>query len=532
MYRIEAGSAASNWTTHAAWRQTTNGTEEQAMSQLKSAPMPTSSDSTFKKPWPYYKRVRDLEDIYRGTTTPRIVGEPPRVAVVGAGIAGLVAANLLTRGGCTPAVFDASTITGGRIRTDHGSLAPGVATELGGEFIDTAHADMIALARIFGCTPIDTEAPGEAELDVVARVGGRSYSLLQASEAFSAFAGSIRRDAQRLSPHIGRRRHTEADREFDRLSIDEYLDRIQLDGWLRSRICSGYTTLNGLDSAEQSSINLLRQMCTDPNQGFSIFGRSDERWKVAEGLDSILGGLARGLAAPVNAEHRLVRIRRDGATVVLEFATPGRVITFRADAVVLALPFTMLRHVDAAGVFSKHKQRAIDGLAYGTNSKVMVGMRRRIWRDHGSTGDLCTDGLLQSGWDASRLRAGEHGVYTFFLGGRRGLDAGLSTEADLALQLSAQASDTWADFDRSRTGTVVRVHWPTEPWVQASYSTYRPGQHCEFGGDESSSEASIHFAGEHCATVWQGYMQGAAATGREGALAILRRSSLRAPVGP
>lgn len=479
--------------------------------------------------WPAYRKVRALEALYSGTECPRVAGSAPRVAVVGAGMAGLVAAHLLTLGGCATTVFDAAPAPGGRVRTDHGTLAPGLVTELGGEFIDTAHADMIALARLFGCTPIDTGARGEADLSAITRISGRCYGAEQTAQAFAGFAERIRTDARRLSRRIGRKRHTATDLAFDRLSIDDYLDRIGMDGWLRARICTGYTTLNGLDSSEQSSITLLQQMCADPGQGFSIFGKSDERWKVAEGLDALIAGLARGLSMPVHTEHRLARLQRRGTQTVLEFKTPGRVLEVKADAVVLAIPFTMLRQVESAGVFSAHKQRAIAQLAYGTNSKVMVGTRRRIWRDHGHSGDLGTDGILQCGWDGSRLRAGEQGVYTFFLGGRTGLDIGLSTSEEQAGRLSAQACATWPEFEQARTGTVTRMHWPSEPWALASYSTYGPGQRTAMGGDESSTEGDIYFAGEHCASLWQGYMQGAAETGRACAMDILRRAT--APAG-
>ncbi|WP_457350796.1 flavin monoamine oxidase family protein [Roseateles sp. P5_D6] len=473
--------------------------------------------------WPNYKRVRELIALYGGAGVPRVAGAPPRVAVVGAGIAGLVAAHLLTLGGCRPRVFDAAETVGGRIRTDHGQLAPGVVTELGGELVDTTHADMIALARSFGCTPIDTEARSEAGLAALIHVGGRSHSRDEAARAFQPFVQRIARDAASLSTRVGRRRHTELDVGFDRLSIDDYLDRIGLDGWLRQRICSGYTTLNGLDSWDQSSINLLQRIGVTARDGFSLFGSSDERWKVAEGLDCIVQGLVGSLKAPALTGHRLVRVARRGSSLLLEFETAGRVVSYEADAVVLALPFTMLRQVEAPGVFSEAKARAIRELAYGTNSKVMVGTRRRLWREKGSSGDVITDGVLQCGWDGSRLRPGEQGVFTYFLGGRNGLDIGQgSTEAQVR-RLNAEAEALWPGFEAACTGCAVRVHWPSEPWAQGSYSTYRPGQRTSLAGDEATPDREIYFVGEHCSVVWQGYMQGAASTGRQAALAILRR---------
>jgi monoamine oxidase len=45
-------------------------------------------------------------------------------------------------------------------------VAPNVYTELGGEFIDSDHEDMLALAAMFGFGLIDTQGPSEAGLQV------------------------------------------------------------------------------------------------------------------------------------------------------------------------------------------------------------------------------------------------------------------------------------------------------------------------------------------------------------------------------
>ena len=473
--------------------------------------------------WPAYRRVRELETLYSGASALRPVGTAPRVAVVGAGLAGLAAAHLLARGGCKPLVFEASARLGGRIRTDREELAPNMVSELGGEFVDSAHADMIALARYFGCTPIDTGLRSEANLHTAFRYGGRIYTDQQESEAFAPFAARIRADAARLSARVTRARHSATDERFDKMSIDEYLDHIGMSGWLRARISGGYAALNGLDGAEQSSINLLDQIGTDPATGMELNAKSDERWKVAEGLDRLIEGLAGGLPVPPQREHCLARIRRTGDAVTLDFTTPGGTASVVADAVVLALPFTLLRQVDTAGVFSPHKQYAIDHLAYGTNSKVLVGTRRPVWREQGFAGELYTDGLAQSGWDSSRLRGGGQNVYTFFLGGRRGLECGEGSLQHTARQLAGEAEKSWPGFSAALNGRMARVHWPSEPWALASYSTYGVGQRTGLAGEEQRPEGGIYFAGEHCSASWQGYMQGAAATGRTAATQILRQ---------
>jgi monoamine oxidase len=71
----------------------------------------------------------------------------PRIVVVGAGIAGLNATYQLKKAGLSPTLFSAGERLGGRIASHTGAVAPGVTSELGGEFIDTGHDDMHALVR-------------------------------------------------------------------------------------------------------------------------------------------------------------------------------------------------------------------------------------------------------------------------------------------------------------------------------------------------------------------------------------------------
>ena len=51
-------------------------------------------------------------------------------------------------------------------------------------------------------------------------------------------------------------------------------------------------------------------------------------------------------------------------------------------------------------------------------------------------------------------------------------------------------------------------------FVRGSYSTYGVGEFTAFGGVQFFPVGNLHFAGEHCAYPFYGYMNGAATTGR------------------
>jgi monoamine oxidase len=88
------------------------------------------------------------------------------------------------------------------------------------------------------------------------------------------------------------------------------------------------------------------------------------------------------------------------------------------------------------------------------------------------------------------------------------------------------ADAVFPGFAAEWTGETRRINWPDEPFALGAYTCYRPGQWTAFGGAEAEPLPNgLYFAGEHCALASQGYMNGAAETGRAAALAILKRLS-------
>jgi len=73
----------------------------------------------------------------------------PKVAIIGAGIAGLNAAHYLKKSGAvTYEIYDMLKRCGGRMHTLEGFL-DGLTLDIGGEFVDTGHTEMLALIDEF-----------------------------------------------------------------------------------------------------------------------------------------------------------------------------------------------------------------------------------------------------------------------------------------------------------------------------------------------------------------------------------------------
>jgi monoamine oxidase len=81
-------------------------------------------------------------------------------------------------------------------------------------------------------------------------------------------------------------------------------------------------------------------------------------------------------------------------------------------------------------------------------------------------------------------------------------------------------------------GKATRLHWPTYNHALGSYACWQPGQYTGFmqdyvyleGEDEQEfAVGNLIFAGEHTSDEYQGYMNGAAQSGRLAANAVLTR---------
>lgn len=437
------------------------------------------------------------------------------IAIVGAGVAGLHAAWLMKKQGVRATVYESSNRAGGRMFSATGLLADGITTELGGEFIDTVHPEILGLAKTFGLDVMDMFGESEAGLK---------------REAY-LFGGELRREEEILSefrqvvPQLERDIRKGA-RRFDRMSIEEYLDLAGVRGWVRGIIEVALRTEYGMEPGEQSAMNFLSLVSTDTSgDRVRWFGESDERYKIRGGNESIVAALASEVREQIMLDRRLVDVGRDstGAYQLTFDKSGGGTDEVKADVVLLTVPFTVLRDVRLRVDLPMAKKKAIGELGYGTNAKVMMGVNRRIWREQGYGGNLFSDEPFQLAWDSSRCQAGVAGGLTALGGGKGGVAFSEGTPAEQVTRLLPGIGKAWRGIGDVSNGKTSRFHWPSHPHTKGSYASYKVGQWRTIRGKEFGAVGRLHFAGEHTSLVAQGYMEGGAETGKRAAMAILKQ---------
>lgn len=451
----------------------------------------------------------------------------PEVVIVGAGIAGLTAGWRLTRAGVGVRILEAQERIGGRMFSLRDHFPSGQVAELGGELIDTGHAHIRRLAAELDLELEDLR-DGEDMVEEIWHFGGRRITEAELLDAWAPVAGRIQADLDALPlpeewPWITWDAPAGAE-ALDRLSLAEWLHGGEMEGWFRDLLDVGFTTEFGLEAEEQSTLNLHTLIDTGPDE-FVIYGESDERFHVKGGNDGIPRALAQELEPWIERGVRLesVRQRGDGG-FDLSVTSGGTSRAVRASHLLLAIPFTLLREVDLQVELPEVKTRAIAELGYGTNAKLMMGFRERVWRErHGSNGSTLTDLPFQLTWETSRKQPGGEGILTNFTGGRYGAGLGDGTPAERAGRTVSDLEQIFAGVEETHDPDLaVRFHWPTHPWTRASYACYLPGQWTGMAGAEGMPVGRLYFAGEHCSLDAQGYMEGGCETGERAAAEILQ----------
>lgn len=447
-----------------------------------------------------------------------------RIAIVGGGIAGLHCAWQLQRKGLRADVYEASMRTGGRILTGRDIIAPGSITELGGEFIDTAHTDMLALAKTFDLELLDLRNVSSKTYHDVFFFEGRVYTEDDITREMSPFIPRFAADIATLPRNLTSLSGTPGEK-LDRLSLDAYFHACGITGWVRAFLESAFVTENGLDLSEQSTLNFLSVIAYQIHGNpFRWFGESDERYRLKSGNEQIVGHLAADVQKSIHTGHRLESIRAYGSAYRLSFRADNASKTIDADHVVLALPFSLLRDVEIGVELPERKLQAIREARYSATSKIIVGFDRPFWHDQGHSGTVYSDAPVQVAWDNTAKQGLAAGGLTFFSGGantRVLWSAGITRSVRTMMK---SLHPIWHDAPPEPT-KISGFNWLDNPLSKGAYSTYTPGQWTKFYGTEQTAVGNLHFAGEHCSREGKGYMNGAAETGRMAAEEIIRAYS-------
>ena len=448
--------------------------------------------------------------------------EDDEVAIIGAGIAGLNAAYQLQKKGIKSTIYESSGRIGGRMFTLRDEFGKGITTEVGGEFVDTTHADIIQLVKELGLSFYDLRQDPLAHKTL--HFGGKEYSEDDLKIALKPFVSRLANDIKSL-PEIINYQTADQFKHLDEQSITGYLTSIGIKGWLFDFLNVTLTREYGMEASQQSAVNFLIMFepPLDDEKGYQLFGADHEVFKIKGGSAHLTDMLYEKVKSSVKTGYRLTRVlnsQQQGYD--LEFQHQGSTVMVNAKKMIVAIPFTILRTIDFNVPMPEGKRKCINEIGYGNSSKLFIGVSRKPWREKGSQGYTFTDLSFGCGWDSSQMQSEKEGSFTVFAGGN--FSDRLKNEGAQALteNFLPDFNTIYPGMDKAFTKKTSKFYWPNNPESKAAYSSFKVGQWSTLAGWEKVPVGEIYFAGEHVSREFQGYMNGAAQTGRMAAEMIIK----------
>lgn len=423
-----------------------------------------------------------------------------RVVVVGAGFAGLRAAEYLTAAGAEVVVLEGGHRPGGRVRTVAGPFQAGQYSESGAEWVDTSHRRVYELMHRFG---LRTLGAGE-QWTVIRRWLHRDGRLWN------------RDDLQGMEPLL----FDQLD-EFDRIVADaaaDLADPSRPDLHPRAAALDSQSLAHAAAEAGLGEIGALLkrrdsqgEFAAEPSQVSLLFvaqqrayqrdaeaGSDVSAHRVAGGFSQIAEGMAAALGPVVCFGEAVVAFDHSDQGVIVH--TLRR--TLQADHLVLACSLVPVRRMAITPALPPALSSALHGLGYGTITKTSVQWPSRRW----PPGYATTAGRAQRVYEPTMDQPGEAGILMAYCGGDGGHQWAMLPEAD-RLAVAAAEMASMHGFTMEPLGGYSRA-WGAESRYGGSYAVYEPGQVTAYWQTLREPWGRVHLAGEHVATC-TGYMEGA-----------------------
>lgn len=423
--------------------------------------------------------------------------------VIGAGLSGLAAAYALKQAGWNVFVLEARERIGGRVLS-FSFKDSDLVCELGGEWVGESHERLKALCRDFGIALKDHRfAASLMRNGVVSRPNQWDFSE-QAKTAFEKFKQDYKQH------QLG-----------DKRQLERYERRLDRYDW--------WTWLEEIGFTEDDL--LLRDLQDSTDFGESIrhvsaFAAASEYFESspANEMDyKMVGGnsrLVKEFASRIGKDSLhlgspVEEIRQRAGVVTVKTKTR----TFTADACVCTVPSRFLDQIRFDPPLPAAYAEAAEQLQYARIIKNSVLFERRFWgaEDFSLVSDVTSHYYFHSTKD----QPGRQGILCSYAIGEK---------ADvLAAQDNRRRSDIITrdlipfNADAPNLARDIQSYaWQRDPYTGGAYAIYRPGQWFTIRPVLQQPHGKVLFAGEHLAD-WQGFMEGAVATGEEAAKTLTGR---------
>ncbi|KAL2818227.1 hypothetical protein BDW59DRAFT_175206 [Aspergillus cavernicola] len=449
------------------------------------------------------------------------------VIIVGAGLAGLIAASEVQRAGLSYVVLEARDRVGGKTWSQP---IPGddAVVDLGAAWMNNINQSKVyALAKGFGAEILEQNTTG---LCVLQDANGEC-STFQYGE-LPKFNAATARDVARIRDMVEADCHTldpdnPQNTEWDSMTFEAYL---RSRGASKESIATASVWTRAMLGQDPCDMSALYFLVYCKSGGGLMQMRSDregggQHLRIRQGMQMIAGGLADALPDGV------VRLSTPVASISRESSSCVEVVTadhktIRARKAIITVPSPVLKSISFTPKLPASKQLWIESSTYGYYVKAMMVFSTPFWVQRG----YC--GLIQSFTgpasvirDTSSLPDKKY-VLTCFMSSDFGRAWATLPTAGRQQALVQQIGTLFgAESEASRDF----VDMVTYEWVSDPYSGFgcpcialTPGVLDTIGGGAVREPVGdLHFAGTETAVRWRGYMEGAIESGERAAAEVI-----------
>uniref|UniRef100_A0A8C6LN58 Amine oxidase domain-containing protein n=1 Tax=Nothobranchius furzeri TaxID=105023 RepID=A0A8C6LN58_NOTFU len=412
--------------------------------------------------------------------------KPQKVAVVGAGMAGLTAAKLLQDAGHEVHIYEVSDRVGGRVIT-HRNETEGWYVELGAMRIPSSHQCVkhhvtCGERKTFNMTDDNTyyhvNGRKHRTSDVKKSISLLNYDLTE-NEKSATPDKLLQRSLNQVKMVVEAQGCEAALNMFDGYSVKGYLEEKRVLSREAMRMLGDLLNEDGIMAMALTEMIYLESDVSD-NVKYS---------EVTGGMDRIPTALSKTLrnnSITFNSKVRSIRQAEDGqVTLEVQSDTNGDVQSFTADSVLVTTSAKAALFIDFQPPLSTPKMEAMKSIHYGSSTKIVLTFSERFWEKEGIyRGKSITDRPSRFIYYPSHSFPHNDKIGVLLASYTWGEDSllfmGLSDEQFLC------------------TGVVVKK-WSEDPHSLGAFALFTPYQHLEYAKELFSREGNVHFAGEHTA---------------------------------
>ena len=445
--------------------------------------------------------------------------EHKHITILGAGIAGLVAAYELESLGHSVDIMEGSPRVGGRVWTHRfGNEKDAPYAELGAMRIPGDHQHTLHYVQELGLSDkLCKFVTVFEEQNALMNIEGNIFRIKDAprlfqeryqgiltdtrySEKTRLFAAWLKTIVNTISP--GNLRES-LDNDLKSHLMDE-LERLDLEPYFS---CDGETIDLQLFIKENPGFRARCSKALDLFLGDIIVETSHDLLQLQGGMDQIIHRLVASIKAPIKCNQQVVALRVHEDHTEIDWLENGQLHTRRCDYVLCTIPFSVLRKMELSG-FDDRKLESIHNTIYCPATKVAFHTKQAFWENQGINGgaSFSGEGVRQTYYPSVKFNPNSGSVMlaSYTIGDDADKLGNMSEpqrhdyvkntvskvhpELQTPGMIANVASIAWGNYPWSAGGCTV--HWSDDMSDESNHSINYL--------EAARPQNTLFFAGEHC----------------------------------